>query len=52
MTTPASRIDWARLRFAIVGALLAAPPAAPAVHPCRALAGARRPPGRAQGGSR
>jgi len=27
MTTPASRIDWARLRFAIVGALLAAPPA-------------------------
>ena len=27
MDTPASRIDWARLRFAIVGALLAAPPA-------------------------
>jgi transposase InsO family protein len=33
MDTPAPDIDWARLRFAIVGSLLVAPPAAGALGP-------------------
>jgi len=42
MTTPAPSTDWARLRFAIIGPLLAAPPAAGALGPALARLAAPR----------